>query len=179
MATFPEFQGFPNPYKQGGLSTSRSLVLLPGRPEPSTHTQQAPTTYLQSNRAVRRPARPIRRRVVTYRPPPKQWEVMQALLNPEFEISAPLLKYCYETYKWKREDAVSFATSGLPEPRPYLVLPIRSRRHQANQNINPLEHLQPDSNADRVGKTDLETSPSKRQESEQSVEVEGGKALLL
>jgi len=187
----PECQGFPNPFasranptssnqqKQGGPSSSRSLVLLYRHPAPSPHMHQEPTTHLQSNVAVRRPPKPIRHRVVSRRLPPKQWEVMQALLNPEFESSAPLLKHCYETYQWTKEDAVSFAISGVPEPRTYLVLPIRPRRYQANRNINPCGTPLPDSIADRAGKTDLEASPYRSQKSERSVEVEVSKAFPL
>ena len=95
---------------------------------------------------------------------------MQALLNPEFEDSAPLLQHCYETYKWTREDAVSFAISGLPEPRTYLLLPIRTRANQVSPSTGtPL----PDSFADKVGMTNLEAPRSERQEIRQSVDVEG------
>ena len=122
-----------NQHNKGGTSTSiftnRSLVLLPRPPVLDPCTHQALPTPIQSNTA---PQRPVPPRVPIRRSPPKQWEVMQAILNPEFENSPKLLQHCYTTYNWTEKDAISFAISGVPEPRIYLRMPIRSREYQTN-----------------------------------------------
>ena len=159
---FPAVRANRTPSNQQNQNVTKTttkcvLVLPPPR-------NQMPTIPLERKVDVQWP------RVATRRLPPKQWEVMQALLNPEFEGSAPLLQNCYETYKWTREDAVSFAISGVPEPRTYRLLPIRTRgNHVSPSTGTPL----PDSVTDEVGMTNLEAHGSERQEIRQSVDVKG------
>ncbi|RPB21843.1 hypothetical protein L211DRAFT_888306 [Terfezia boudieri ATCC MYA-4762] len=128
-AASPGCLGSPNSVADQAKSTSTTqLQVPPGPPVPNPPTRQVIITPrpLQSNIAAQNPQGSIGPEGVTRRPP-KQWEVMQALLNPEFKNSAPLLHHCKEIYGWTTEDAISFAISGVPEPKSKDYLPSLPR----------------------------------------------------